>query len=111
VRLTGTHLPGTIDELVAAADGLVVDSKVAGALGGTGVPLPWAELAVSLRPYRRCPIILAGGLNPENVARAISEMSPQVVDVSSGVESAPGIKDHELMKRFRDAVASTPAIR
>jgi len=51
-------------------------------------------------------MVLAGGLRPDNVARAIRALRPDVVDVSSGVESAPGIKDFELMRRFVDAVGS-----
>jgi phosphoribosylanthranilate isomerase len=99
-------LPPEILELVALADGLLLDAFVPGALGGTGVALPWAELAEDVQRARRdVPIVLAGGLGPENVAEAIGLLAPDVVDVSSGVESAPGIKDHERMRAFRDAVA------
>jgi phosphoribosylanthranilate isomerase len=99
-------LPPEIFDLVALADGVLLDALVPGALGGTGVALPWAELAVDVQRARRdVPIVLAGGLRPENVAEAIGVLSPDAVDVSSGVESAPGIKDHERMRAFRDAVA------
>jgi phosphoribosylanthranilate isomerase len=104
VRLTGTEIPDSIDELSGAADALLVDAKVAGMLGGSGVALPWRELAGALAPHRRCPLVLAGGLRPENVGEAIAALRPAVVDVSSGVESTPGIKDHERMRAFRDAV-------
>jgi phosphoribosylanthranilate isomerase len=74
-------------------------------LGGTGVALPWSELSGYLAPWRAgLPLVLAGGLRPENVGMAIGALSPSVVDVSSGIESAPGIKDHQRMEAFCDAV-------
>ena len=104
-RVAGSVLPPIVGELLAAGDGLLLDAAVPGKLGGTGVTLPWAELAEPLRELRRFKrIILAGGLRPENVGQAIAALSPDVVDVSSGVESSPGIKDHDRMREFRDAV-------
>lgn len=94
------------------ADAILLDAHVPGStLGGTGVTLPWADLAEGLGGLRRrVKIVLAGGLRAENVARAIAALGPDVVDVSSGVEVSPGIKDHEKMRAFRDAVthASSP---
>ena len=52
-------------------------------------------------------IVLAGGLNPTRVSRAIAAIRPDVVDVSSGVESAPGVKDHQLMSEFVQAVRAS----
>jgi len=65
--------------------------------GGTGETWDW-ELAAAAKRYG--PIILAGGLKPENVAAAIEWVHPYAVDVSSGVEVAPGIKDHHKVRRF-----------
>ncbi len=56
------------------------------------------------------PVILAGGINPDNVSRAIREASPDAVDVSSGVESAPGTKDMDKVKRLLEAVATTDCL-
>jgi phosphoribosylanthranilate isomerase len=111
VRLVGGSLPDDFAEIVAAGDGVLFDALVPGSLGGTGVTLAWEALALELAAVRGdARIVLAGGLRPENVARAVAALSPDVVDVSSGVESAPGIKDHGRMREFRDAVAhvSTP---
>jgi phosphoribosylanthranilate isomerase len=90
--------------LRAAGDGVdavVIDTLVEGAQGGTGVALDWERLAAMFdrvgRPRR---LVLAGGLRPGNVATAIGLVAPDVVDVSSGVESATGIKDHALMRAF-----------
>jgi phosphoribosylanthranilate isomerase len=105
VRVAGTALPASAGELAAASDGLLLDAYVAGTLGGTGVTLPWAALAASIDALRGgATIILAGGLTPENVAGAIAALAPDVVDVSSGVEDAPGQKNHDRMHAFRDAV-------
>jgi phosphoribosylanthranilate isomerase len=104
VRLHGVEIPSTIDEVVASADALLIDAKVAGALGGTGVTLPWAELRGAIEPFRKCPLVLAGGLTAANVREAIDALRPDVVDVASGVESAPGEKDHEQMRLFSEAV-------
>jgi phosphoribosylanthranilate isomerase len=111
VRVAGGVLPDQFRDALAAGDGVLLDAYVPGALGGTGVALDWERLAAQLaavRGDRR--IILAGGLRAENVGRAVATLAPDVVDVSSGVESAPGIKDHDRMRAFRDAVtqASIP---
>lgn len=77
---------------------LLFDSHAPGCPGGTGQVFDWKQL----RPTGR-EVWLAGGLTPENVGRAIREVRPQVVDVSSGVEQAPGVKDPERMRAFISA--------
>lgn len=94
--------------LFSAADGVVLDAFVPGALGGTGVSIDWQALAAPLREVRTVSdasalLVLAGGLTPQNVKIGIRLLSPDVVDVSSGVELAPGIKDHARVQRFIDA--------
>jgi phosphoribosylanthranilate isomerase len=76
----------------------LLDAYVEGALpGGTGATFAW-ELASQARPYG--PVILAGGLTPENVAAAIARVRPYGVDVSTGVERAPGLKDPHKVRAF-----------
>lgn len=83
-----------------AALGLLADSHAAGAGGGTGKAFRW-DLLPRERGYR---LILAGGLSPDNVADAVSRVRPDAVDVSSGVESEPGIKDPARIERFIEEV-------
>jgi phosphoribosylanthranilate isomerase len=112
VQLPGDELPPNFADVAAAADAIVLDARVPGGLGGSGVTLPWTQLARSLARVRgQSRIVLAGGLRPENVATAIAAIEPDVVDVSSGVESAPGIKDHHRMREFLYAVSGVGAKR
>jgi phosphoribosylanthranilate isomerase len=78
-------------------DAILVDAHVPGQHGGTGRQPPWGLLA-GFQPA--VPLILAGGLTPENVTDAIRTVRPYAVDVATGVESRPGIKDPPKMKRF-----------
>jgi len=83
-------------------DYLLFDAADRARLGGTGRTLDWASLAASLTTVRASlpPIILAGGLTPGNVATAIAHVTPDGVDVSSGVESSPGQKDTDKLRAF-----------
>lgn len=80
----------------SSASGILLDAYKKGVPGGTGETFDWAR--VPLNPSR--PIVLAGGLSPENVASAVRIVEPYGVDVSGGVESAPGIKDRDKIKAF-----------
>ncbi|MDB5968093.1 MAG: phosphoribosylanthranilate isomerase [Hydrocarboniphaga sp.] len=82
------------------ARGLLLDSHAPGALGGTGHRFDWSRSPRGLSKSW----VLAGGLSPVNVAQAVTMAAPPAVDVSSGIESAPGIKDPALMRAFVDAV-------
>jgi phosphoribosylanthranilate isomerase len=106
VRVGSVGLPADLAGDGDGADAILLDAHARGStLGGTGITLPWADLAPGLDGLRgRVKIVLAGGLRAENVARAIAALGPDVVDVSSGVEVSPGIKDHQQMRAFRDAV-------
>jgi len=85
------------------------DAHRPGTVGGTGESFDW-ELLAGRRS--EVPMILAGGLDPDNVAEAIAIATPYAVDVASGVESIPGIKDHALMAAFAEAAGvRAPASR
>jgi len=86
----------------------LLDAYSAQGRGGTGESFDW-ELAIAAKKLGR-PIFLAGGLTPENVADAVRQVRPFGVDVSSGVEAAPGQKDHAKVRAFIAAVraADTP---
>ena len=79
-------------------DAFLLDAHSKNGLGGTGEKFNW-DLAVEAQKFGK-PIFLAGGLTPENVVDAVRKVHPFGVDVSSGVESAPGIKDHAKVKAF-----------
>ena len=97
VRMQSRDELKNLSNYVDVVDGLLLDTYVPNKLGGTGITFDW-ELAVEARKYGR--IILAGGLNPENVAAAIRMVKPYAVDASSGLERSPGVKDHEKMAQF-----------
>ncbi|MBN2204757.1 MAG: phosphoribosylanthranilate isomerase [Thermoleophilia bacterium] len=88
---------------VRAADLYLLDARTPDTYGGTGRTLDWGALAAEHPPRER--LVLAGGLHPANVDRAIALVRPHAVDVSGGVERAPGIKDPALLRSFFDAVA------
>ena len=84
-------------EAFRKADIILLDRAVNGMVGGTGVTFDWA-LAAEAQKYAT--ILLAGGLNPENVAEAIRRVQPWGVDVASGVENEPGVKDPARIREF-----------
>jgi len=80
---------------------MLIDAAVKGVYGGSGVTADWTAAAELAKKY---PLLLAGGLTPENVADAVRQVRPWGVDVASGVESAPGEKDAEKMSAFVRAI-------
>ncbi len=112
LRVEGTRLPSEAWSLSEGVEALVLDAKVTGQLGGTGVALDWTALSTDIATWRTerpgVQLVLAGGLTAENVGQAVALLRPDVVDVSSGVERAPGIKDPERMRAFAHAVRGLP---
>ena len=101
-------LTGDIDERVNEWPGtmLLLDAHDAARRGGTGRVVDWDRAAAIARTHD---IILAGGLGPGNVADAVARVRPAGIDVSSGVESSPGIKDPGKLRALFDALASVEA--
>ena len=87
----------------ASASGILLDTYVEGVPGGTGQAFDWSLIPQGLSK----PIILAGGLSVQNVAQAIAQVQPYAVDVSGGVEKSKGIKDHDKIRAFMQAVRAT----
>lgn len=103
-RIGAAGLDDAHRELFELADGVVLDALSVRGLGGTGETFDWTAVAATLASVRGAArLIVAGGLHAGNVAAAIEALAPDVVDVSSGIERAPGIKDPERMRAFRDA--------
>ncbi|GAB4457988.1 MAG: phosphoribosylanthranilate isomerase [Armatimonadaceae bacterium] len=82
----------------------LLDTFHEAALGGVGAAFDWSLAVEAQRIAGDIPIILAGGLTPENVGEAVAKVRPYAVDVSSGVEAEPGCKDHDKLRRFIQAV-------
>jgi phosphoribosylanthranilate isomerase len=103
IKAVNANSPNALDEASRALkifDAVLIDSFAKGKYGGTGIVYDW-ELSNRIRQaIHPKPLILAGGLNPENVAEAVRVVQPYAVDVSSGVELQPGIKDHQKMVDF-----------
>nr|WP_258364150.1 phosphoribosylanthranilate isomerase [Halomonas sp. LBP4] len=96
--------------LAAAHDGaraLLLDAYRPGVPGGTGATFDWSRIPAGLAK----PVILAGGLTPDNVAEAVVRVQPFAVDVSGGVEAAPGVKDAGRIAAFLQAVRRGDALR
>jgi phosphoribosylanthranilate isomerase len=95
--------PLALDEASRALkifDAVLIDSFAKGKYGGTGIVHDWELSNRIKKAIHPKPLILAGGLNPENVAEAVRVVQPYAVDVSSGVELQPGIKDHQKIVDF-----------
>jgi phosphoribosylanthranilate isomerase len=98
-----------IPPYLSAVKAFLLDTAGEGKPGGTGKVFRW-ELALEVQKLGK-PVILAGGLNPENVRAAITMVRPYAVDVSSGVETSPGKKDYNKLRQFIQQVRKTDECR
>ncbi|KON31199.1 hypothetical protein AC478_03170 [miscellaneous Crenarchaeota group-1 archaeon SG8-32-3] len=103
IGAVNVQVSNDLDAMSRAAklfDAVLLDSFVEGRYGGTGVVHDWEKSKQVKQVIQPKPLILAGGLNPENVAEAVRTVEPYAVDVSSGVEQQPGIKSHQKIVEF-----------
>lgn len=104
IKAVSPQTPEEIGRLAAyRVRAFLADARDAGRYGGTGKRADW-KLAAKLSQLR--PLILAGGLDSENIEAALAAVAPQAVDINSGCELAPGIKDHDRMKRIIGLIRS-----
>lgn len=89
-----------------AADGLLLDAHAPVVFGGTGRTFDWGLAKDFMGKYPDMPVILAGGITPENAADAVAEVRPAVLDVASGAEVSPGVKDFGKVKELLEACRS-----
>jgi phosphoribosylanthranilate isomerase len=97
-------VPETALRSAAYCDAVLTDSSLPGVYGGTGIPHNWAISRAIKDLIAPTPLILAGGLTAANVQTAIKIVRPYAVDVSSGVEARPGVKDYAKLRAFMEAV-------
>ena len=112
-RVVRIAQPGDLDTLaesVRDADAVLVEPRVPQAAGGSGISLDLAVAREARARLAGATMVLAGGLTPESVAAAVGLVRPEVVDVSSGVECLPGVKDPDKIARFVEAVFGHSAI-
>lgn len=106
IKAIGVHGAGELDQATDfQADALLLDAPAPGVYGGTGHTFDWSVASGFVRTHPDLPVILAGGIVPANAAAALAAVHPAALDVASGSESAPGIKDfakvHDLLSAVR----------
>ncbi len=99
--------PAAAERYAPVADALLVDSRTESGAGGTGLRGDW-DRAAAVRDAVDRPVVLAGGLDPDNVADGVAAVEPFAVDVSSGVERSEGRKDPEAVRAFVEAADRQP---
>ena len=93
------------ESLGSRISAILFDGAKGGVVGGSGQTCDWDYVA-RVRASIDLPVVLAGGLTTNNIQAAIQQVRPYAVDVSSGIESSPGVKDHDLMARFVELAQS-----
>jgi phosphoribosylanthranilate isomerase len=108
IRLRSRKDLQSLSEYSSAVDALLLDTYVPNQRGGTGTTFDWNLALIAKKEGR---IILAGGLNPDNVADAVSRIRPYAVDASSGLERSEGVKDHAKLAKFIERVQLSAMVK
>jgi phosphoribosylanthranilate isomerase len=106
-----TALTVVLPAAISNVDAVVIEAQVPGGSGGKGIPVALALARAAREAVGTARFVLSGGLNPDRVAEAIEVVRPDMVDVSSGVESSPGIKDRDRLVRFLEIVRAAHLAR
>lgn len=105
IKAIGVHGAGELDQATDfQADALLLDAPAPGVYGGTGHTFDWSVAAAFIGKHPELPVILAGGIVPANATAALDAVHPAALDVASGSESAPGIKDFAKVQALLSAV-------
>ena len=99
IAVTGIETIELCKEYSDYVDAIILDTETRSGLGGTGKTHDWNISERIVKEVKK-PVIIAGGLNPDNVIEAIKKVNPYAVDVASGVETMPGVKDHRRITEF-----------
>jgi phosphoribosylanthranilate isomerase len=106
IKAAAVRGPSTLQDLARFhTDFHLLDGYAEGLRGGTGEPFDWSLIEAR---RSKVPLILSGGLDADNVGEAIAATRPYAVDVASGVERSPGLKDHERLRAFIEAASGVP---
>lgn len=101
IRALAVDEEGTLPSIGGfGAEGVLLDAHAPGVYGGTGKTIDWDAAADFVQAHPKTPVILAGGITPENAAEAVRTVRPAAIDIASGAESAPGIKDFAKVERL-----------
>ncbi len=105
IRALSVNAEGELPSFLGlATTGILLDAHAPGVYGGTGETIDWTAAAQTVKENPKHSILLAGGITPENAREAVKKVRPCAIDVASGAESAPGIKDFEKIRRLQEAL-------
>ncbi len=105
IKAIGVSHAGSLENITDyAATAILLDTPAPGVYGGTGEKFDWTHARAFIDTHPDVPVLLAGGITPENAAKAIHQVHPAALDIASGAELAPGVKDFDKVKALLAAL-------